>query len=132
MLAAVMVAQRGDYFGVGDQRDVFRALDGIKIRNEWNGQPIVARDAVVATEDHARFPGQAAAQHGGRFGANPAEIDGRMPGARKGSVITVGFFKQKGDIGAGLRQQTEAEEQRDWQASKMRSKVHLAEGGTSP
>ena len=53
MIAPVLIAKQSYGFGIGEKRDGFWPVDGIKIRDERDGNPIVSADAVIAAEDYS-------------------------------------------------------------------------------
>jgi hypothetical protein len=60
-LLQVVMTQERHQFRIRKEWYVFRIVNGIKIRNQRDGDPVPASDTVVTAEDHARFPGTTAA-----------------------------------------------------------------------
>src|SRR5439155_24733798 len=92
------MTQQLDQLRIRKQRDAGRILHRVEIRNQWDRDPVTAVNAVIAADDHASFAKSATAQAGRSLGAYAREIYGGMPGSRKGPVIAVGLFQQKGSL----------------------------------
>src|SRR5208282_1828517 len=92
---SVLVAQKSDHFCVGEKRNTLGALDCVEVRDQGDGEPIVAVNAIVAAEDDAGFSRRAAAQNDRRIGANGGQIDGGVAGGGKITHLAVGFLKKQ-------------------------------------
>jgi len=69
--AAIAVAQSRDGFGIDREWNVFRLVDGEQIRNDGNGDPVIALDVVIAADDDSLFSGLTAPQQDGRSRTDP-------------------------------------------------------------
>lgn len=76
----VFLAQPGDLRPVGGGGRLLRLLDRVEVGDRRHGEPVVAPDAGVAADDDPALAGAAAAQLGGRLGADARQVDGHVPG----------------------------------------------------
>src|SRR6266851_882358 len=89
MGAAILIAKEGHELGVRVERNILRVLDGVQIRNERDGDPIVSRDSRVPADDHAVLAGVAASQKDGSRGADPRQVNRGVAGSGEGSIVAI-------------------------------------------
>jgi hypothetical protein len=80
-----------------------QARDAVEVRNERNGEPVVAGDLVISANDDTEFAGCARAQAIERCGADVIEIDRRVAGGIDAAEVAVGLLEQKRGGGHAVR-----------------------------
>jgi hypothetical protein len=78
-------------------------VNRVQVRNQRDGDPVVASDTVVTTDDDALFPRTAMPQLEWRFSADTRQIDRTMARASKSAIVTVRFFQQKRCLPPSIR-----------------------------
>src|ERR1019366_1702233 len=70
VFAQVLISKKGDNLAVSVDGDIFWLRDGIKIGDEWNGNPVIPTNSVVPADHHTMFSFVAPPQRSGRSRAD--------------------------------------------------------------
>jgi hypothetical protein len=54
VVATVLISEESDQLSVGEERDCFRSVDGIEVRDERNRNPIMSGNAPDSSSLHGR------------------------------------------------------------------------------
>jgi hypothetical protein len=92
--ATVLISEESNQFCVGEQRDGFRPVNRIQVRDERDRNPIVSCDTVVSAQDYAGFAHVTSTQDYRGHRTNVAEIHSRVTSSGQGAIVAIRLFQK--------------------------------------